>query len=290
MPRINIEESLWRDNRFQDLLILVKNRHIAKGMILELWIVAQKFWLASKGCGIPKPAWEKEGLPNELIQAGLARDDGEFVYAIGSKEQFAWMDAASAKGKFGGPAAAKSRVENKGKLKRPKSSQHVPARPSTSSISTSFSASASTSASCSDSKDKILYSVGAQPPLALESVKSPIGFFIANYVNAYQLRYGMNARPALSGKVQGQIKRFLSDTPLERACQLAQTYLQMNDAWFVTKAHDFGTFVENLSKIGLALDTGKSATQTEARNLDRKQSNYNAFAHLIDDDGKESPA
>lgn len=46
---------------------------------------------------------------------------------------------------------------------------------------------------------------------------------------------------------------------------MIRTYLEMNDAWFITKAHDFGTFQENLSKVGLKLDTGKSANTTQAR-------------------------
>jgi hypothetical protein len=84
-----------------------------------------------------------------------------------------------------------------------------------------------------------------------------VGIFISQYVKAYQRRYTQKARPVLSGKVQGQIKRFVAEHPLERACELIQVYLQMPDPWFETKAHDFTTFLENLNKVGLALDTGK---------------------------------
>jgi hypothetical protein len=271
MARINIEDSLWKDNRFQDLLILVKNRHTAKGMILELWTVAQKYWLTSKGRGIPKPAWKREGLPDELIAAGLARDDGEFIYAIGSKEQFAWLDSVSEKGKLGGPAAAKARRKKTGKTKRQATSGDNTERPITTSPSISLSDSSSPSDSSSGSSSNYFYSVGegAGAPPAPPGIKSPVGFFVANYVNAFQGRYGGKARPALSGKVQGQIKRFLEDTRLDRACELIQTYCQMDDAWFLTKCHDFGTFIENLGKVGIALDTGIVMTQTQIRQADK---------------------
>lgn len=115
MARLNIEDTLWTDLRFQDLLVKSGNRWIAKGMILELWCVAQKYWLASRGRGIPKPAWIDLGLSNDLIECRLARDDGEFVYAIGSREQFAWLEQASRAGHNGGVSSGIARRENKGK-------------------------------------------------------------------------------------------------------------------------------------------------------------------------------
>jgi len=81
--------------------------------------------------------------------------------------------------------------------------------------------------------------------------------FIGAYVKAFQARYGENVRPDLSGKVQGQIKTLLKTTPIERACQLIQVYLQMDTPWFKTKGHDISTFISNLNPIGIALDTGE---------------------------------
>jgi hypothetical protein len=87
---------------------------------------------------------------------------------------------------------------------------------------------------------------------------NPVGKFIAAYVKAYQARYD-GARPELVGKVQGQIKNFLKQTPLQRACDLIQVYCQMNDRWFETKMHDFTTFLENLNKVSYALKHGTEA-------------------------------
>lgn len=107
-----------------------------------------------------------------------------------------------------------------------------------------------------------------------------MGYFIGVFVKSYQARYGEKARPDLRGRVQGQIKRLLADLPLGRACELIQVYCQMNDAWFLTKAHDFGTFYENVGKVSLALDTGRYTTQAEARAADQSQANLSGWADL----------
>jgi hypothetical protein len=86
---------------------------------------------------------------------------------------------------------------------------------------------------------------------------TPASVFIATYVNSYRARYGPKTKPSLDGKVQGSIKRLLASVPLERACQLIQVYCQIDDPWFKTKGHDFETFAQNLTKVGLALDTGR---------------------------------
>lgn len=77
---------------------------------------------------------------------------------------------------------------------------------------------------------------------------------ISEYVKAYQARY--KARPPIDGKTQGLVKNILSTIPEDQACDLVQAFLQMNDPWFVKKAHDFSTFYANLTKVSVALQTG----------------------------------
>jgi len=79
---------------------------------------------------------------------------------------------------------------------------------------------------------------------------------IAFYVELFQERYGPKARPDLSGKVQGLFKTFLKDHSLDRAKLLLKTYLKMEETWFLTKCHDFSTFMGNLQKIAVQADKG----------------------------------
>jgi hypothetical protein len=260
VPRINIEDAIWKDNRFQDLLILVKNRHTAKGMILELFTVAQKYWLTSKGRGIPKPAWASEGLPDELIKAGLARDDGEFIYAIGSREQFAWLDSASEKGRSGGPAAAKARRENIGKSKRPKSSQHDTARPSTSSSSSSSSFSLSSSDSNSDSVSN---------PFTLESSDSASVPKIApttpvweSYSSAMLKRHG--EMPARDRETNALLSKLVQRLGTE-APAVAAFYVSHNDKLYVGGRHPLSLLVRDYQRIRIEWKTGSKMTSQQAR-------------------------
>lgn len=92
--------------------------------------------------------------------------------------------------------------------------------------------------------------------------KVPSGDFktlIGEYCAAYKCRY--NARPVIDGRTQGLVKRVVTDVGLETARLLVQTYLQMDDPWFKTKAHDFVTFYENLTKISASMQTGKTVGQ-----------------------------
>ena len=117
-------------------------------------------------------------------------------------------------------------------------------------------------------------------PDLVDKQPAPTQVFISAYIAAFQRRYP-GGRPDLTGKAQGQIKTFLRDTPIERACELIRQYCAMTDRWFLTKGHDFETFRQNVTKVGLALDTGRTVTATEAAQMDRTQANFNAFAPLI---------
>lgn len=267
MARINVEDSLFRDNRFLKLTIKTGSVPLALGLLIQAWIVAQKFYLTDSQT-IPLDHWKAQELSDLLIEVGLAEIVGDGVRMKGAEAQFGWLKHRAEAGRKGGQTKAKNKAESKAKTSQAKSS-----KPKQTQASSSFSFSYSSSSSNSDSKylsskgeGTASTDVDGAPSGGL--VKSPIGLFVANYVNAYQLRYGMTARPPLSGKVQGQIKRFLSEVPLERACDMIQVYCQMQDKWFETKCHDFGTFIENQAKIALALDTGKNPSDQKNKDID----------------------
>lgn len=96
--------------------------------------------------------------------------------------------------------------------------------------------------------------------IANKQKKSQIGGevhqLIGGYIDAFRLRYGKNARPDVGGRVQGQMKALLKDHPVPRLLALIQAFCQMDDPWFVKKAHDFPTLYENLGKVQTALRNG----------------------------------
>lgn len=86
---------------------------------------------------------------------------------------------------------------------------------------------------------------------------------IGTYRKSFKDRYGEETHPHVGGKEAKQIEAFLKSIPVDRFCALIQVYFQMNDKWFQDKAHDFETFLRNLNKVGIALDTGQNTSSTQ---------------------------
>jgi len=107
MPRINIEDSLWSDDRYQELAVLSGSRALAAGAVLLAIVTAQKHWCPEKR-PIPKKEWDRLTLAKEMIQVGLAEEIENAVYFRGSEKHFAWWFVAKEKGKKGGLAKAAS--------------------------------------------------------------------------------------------------------------------------------------------------------------------------------------
>lgn len=153
MARINIEDSLFTDSRWIDLLIKVGCKHKALGLLTGAWILSQKHWLKHRG--IPKKAWPKEF--DILIEVELAtRQDDGLVYVKGSKKAFVWLEQKSESGRKGGQATAKlhgaSAKRRVASAKRAPSDSIACEKPLTlSSSSFSFSSSSSNSDSSSSS-------------------------------------------------------------------------------------------------------------------------------------------
>lgn len=279
MARLNIELSINRDQRFQELLIKVGDRQKAKGILWELWELAQQYWVPNRK-PIPREVWDRSGLPQALLDVRLAslRDDG--IYAAGAEEQFAWLFQKIDAGRAGGKKSAEKRVKKRVKSEPLKQIQASLKQRSSDAQATLNQASSESNPPYSllpspYSLNTRLASLGGEVSPLPDKIQNNVGFFIGRYVRAYQKRYGPKARPELrDGKTQGLISTFVKSQPVERACQLIEAYLQMDDKWFLTKSHDFGTFKENLQKVGLALDTGNQSPSTTVNIADilaRKQ-------------------
>lgn len=128
MARINVEDGLFKDARFFDLVIALGSKTMALGACVEAWIVAQQFWKRTKN-GIPKPEWATQKLNDALIQAGLAEDRGDFIYVRGSAAHFAWLEKNIESGITGGINSGKARretIEEKSKRNEANASETNP--------------------------------------------------------------------------------------------------------------------------------------------------------------------
>jgi len=249
MARVNFETSVYGEIGFQKLVEKSGNRFLAKGWLVELWSLGQEFYKDNRS-PISNEAWEQSELPELLITCGFAKRTPSGVEVRGAEKSFAWIMQKVDAGGRGGKASARRERDEKGHFlpkREPSGAQAEEERSQASLLLTPYS---------SLSSLRTLETKGDSSESAL--VKNKVGYFIGAYVRAFQARYGEKHRPDLRGKVQGQIKTFLKDIPIERAVNLIQAYCQMDGHrdWFKTKGHDFSTFLENINPISIALERG----------------------------------
>ncbi len=103
MARINVEDSIWSDDRFLRLIEITGNRALAVGYMVLAWKAAQKFWMDGRK-PIPTPVFKVLPGSDELVESGLAEPifDGDFYHIKGSEEHFAWLMQKKEAGKVGG--------------------------------------------------------------------------------------------------------------------------------------------------------------------------------------------
>lgn len=267
LARLNFEDRWWEDERRYALAErLGGSLREADGLMAEVWLVAQRFW----GNGrkkVPAVVFQNVKDFELLFDVDLAYRKGSLIYVRGTRECHEWYAKRLSASASGG---------NVTKKRSSKREANVVANGVANDKQTGGSpAPVPAPVPTLKEKNEIQnHSVGLLP--SQTPTNSPSQTFVATYVKAFRKRYGEKARPSLDGKVQGGIKRLLATEPIERACEMIQVFLQMDDQWFVTKAHDFETFAQNLTKVGLALDTGKErggVSRWEQEMLDKEKQN-----------------
>jgi len=103
VPRINIEDGLFRDFRFTRLIALLGDSTRALGGVVEAFILAQKYWVPNRH-PIPKTQFDLLPTGAQLVAVGLARPMVDGIYICGSETQFFWMIQAIEAGRKGGEA------------------------------------------------------------------------------------------------------------------------------------------------------------------------------------------
>lgn len=94
---------------------------------------------------------------------------------------------------------------------------------------------------------------------------------VATYCSIYKQKFDRN--PDIVGKEAGAAKRLAKDLGVERACQLVEGYLQMNDAWFIKNDYRLSILGDNVNKVGLFLEKGITITSKMAASVETQSSN-----------------
>lgn len=261
MARINIEDSLFRDGRWMDLLIKTGCKHKALGMVAGAWMIAQQTWL-EHGC-IPVKDWDVSLDP--LIDVGLAeRRSDKSVYVRGSEEAFAWLSQKSVNGQ---------RISEK------KLSQLANAR------SKRW---ANTSEDSLNGSERNLngseaLTLSPTPPLSPSLVPTPKVLPSTETWKAYRAAYLERYRvePLRDAKTNAQLKRFVERVGQENAPAIASFFVKHNLARYQQNAHSVDDLLYHASKLHTEFSRGKQITTTETRHVENKQQIVNAFSkHL----------
>ena len=101
---------------------------------------------------------------------------------------------------------------------------------------------------------------------------------IAKYCEAYKARYGVN--PPIGGKQAGLARRLVKDLGAVRAIALVETYLRMQDAFFLKRRHDLATFEANLNAVTIFEKTGQTITRRDAESAESSDFYRNQMQRL----------
>jgi hypothetical protein len=145
MARINIEDSLWSDDRFLRFCIRIGNEHLAVGHMVMAFRMAQRFWCPDR-LPIPLDAWKEAGFPGAMAECRLVESREDGVYVRGSAGHFDWLVKRSEAGHKGGLAKAS-------KAKQTQNLDSIPEISMTSSSSSSSSSSSKEQNKEEDSRD-----------------------------------------------------------------------------------------------------------------------------------------
>lgn len=133
VSRINIEDSIYRDERFHRLSAF-EGKYKALGLCVAAWDLAHKWYLKHPENLIPLSEWSKDSELSLLEKYGLAERKDNGIYVKGTNKECEYLTKRSEAGKKG------ALISNGKRYSKPQQAQQIsPSSSSSSSISDSTS-------------------------------------------------------------------------------------------------------------------------------------------------------
>lgn len=110
-------------------------------------------------------------------------------------------------------------------------------------------------------------------------VESPTAPLWQAYSQTYRQRYGVN--PVRNAKVNGQFSQLLKRLGAEESPHVAAHYVRHNKQLYVSAKHSVDLLLRDAEGLRTEWATNTMTTNAEARQLDARQGNFNAFAPLL---------
>lgn len=263
MARINIEDSLFKDERFAELMLALGSRTLALGSIVESFILAQKHFSTTVNDRlIPFNEWQRIKHGDQLVVCGLAEVRDAGVYVKGSKENFAWIIQRSEAGKN----SARIKQQRKSTTVASRSTEEHGSQPLPLPLPLSPSLPLSHSLSQTHSQ-KLLKTKNIKKPTADKSGGSVIfDTYRLAYFNRWKVEPIRNAR--MNALCKQLHERLGAD-----ACEVVKFYLTHNDAWFLKNQHDLGSLVAKAESLHTQWQRGQPVTSQQVRTFEKQAGN-----------------
>jgi len=101
------------------------------------------------------------------------------------------------------------------------------------------------------------------------------------YSKAYFERYG--AEPVRNATVAGQLSQFVKRIGHTESPHVAAFFVHHNNQFYVTKMHTVGLLLTDAEKLRTEWATNRQVTNSQARQVDKKQTTANVFNQLIEE-------
>lgn len=299
MARINVETKVWSMPAVQKLMIKMGDRHKAKGVLIDLWELAQTHWFPDRKL-IPEQAFKHADLPDILFDLGLAEKRLGGIYAKGSEEAFAWLfekraaglaSAEARKEKYGTaqPINPHKKVEGESSntvrtafeqqtndveqsrsslLLSPSSFLSSPSSPLTAQDSLLPLGSPSDSDESSDLGETCPQSSTKKKGKARKPKKERPPGFTNDTWEAYHAAYckKYDVEPCKrDGAVNGMLGRFIDMVGAEDAPGIAAFYLTHRDAFYASGKHPLKLLLSDAQKLRTEFLTNNMQTLSDAR-------------------------
>jgi len=277
LARINIEDSIFKDQRFIDLCILCGDSNTALGQLVFVWINAQKYF-NSHG-EIPNEAWVTQKLSENVIKVKLAERSSTGVRVCGQKEQFAWIKQASDAGKKSAESRKKTNGSSQPKRRTPvRETAEGPSRPVEGSC-TSYSYSNSYSNSISGSSLVSEGGAKAPPP---RSHNAPNELNLKTW-EAYSLAYfsRYHSEPVRNATVNSQIANLVKRLGHE-APDVVKFYLEQNRAFYIQSCHPVGLCLKDAEALRTQWVNGSGILPIAARQAEQRTHNSDVWDRAFD--------
>lgn len=269
LARINIEPSLYTDphGRFMRLVVLENgDRFRAKGMMVTAWELGQIWYTKSPHRTIPIAEWDKAGIPETVIEVGLAKRTEHGVRVSGADEQFQWLLGCIESGRKGGKAKSRNHREKPLGSSRVRLGSSGETYPPPLTLPLSPPLPLSPSSNSNSKKEELRVTTGSAKA---DTHRRPISAstWLA-YQEAYKNRYGVD--PVRNATVNAQLANFVKRLGEEEAPLVAAYYVNHNKAFYVEQRHPVGMLLRDAEGLRTQWLSGKKANKFEAQSAETK--------------------